>query len=464
MNWSHVRTPLAAAVLGSALSLLAACSGEGASGSAGAAPTFHKDVEPILQKSCRSCHSPGRIAPFSLASYADAKVVSKAIAGETAARRMPPWGAFETDECNPPAILDDMHLTPDQIRTLEDWDAAGAPEGDPADAPPPFEPPPAGLEDADIEVRPKEPFSVGGESDQFRCFVIDPGFTGMTYLNGYQVIAGNPAVVHHVLIYVDPNRQSEALMDASGSYDCFGGPGLGNASILGGWAPGMAAVEYGADIGAPIAAGALLVMQVHYHPAGAEAAPDSTALKMRFSDAPPTYRLDVLLIGNAQGPMGKGDGLLPGPGDEGGVEFRIPAGAAGHVERMNFTLPSIPVDVYVYGAAHHMHYVGTDMKTSIVRATPIGDEPTEECLLQTPQWDFTWQRSYIYDAPLKDLPKLRSGDMLKIRCTYDNTMDNPFVAAALAEQQLTSPVDVELGEATLDEMCLTALPLVRLNQ
>jgi hypothetical protein len=110
-----------------------------------------------------------------------------------------------------------------------------------------------------------------------------------------------------------------------------------------------------------------------------------------------------------------------------------------------------------------MHYLGTDMKTSIIHAKPGKGEPQEECLVQTPQWDFTWQRFYTYDAALDDLPELRSGDVISLRCTYDNTAQNPFVKRALAEQHLPAPVDVRLGEATLDEMCLAGLPLVHLN-
>lgn len=45
-------------------------------------------------------------------------------------------------------------------------------------------------------------------------------------------------------------------------------------------------------------------------------------------------------------------------------------------------------------------------------------------------------------------------ESLKFRCTYDNSLANPFVARALAEQGLTEPQDVYLGEQTLDEMCL----------
>jgi hypothetical protein len=101
-----------------------------------------------------------------------------------------------------------------------------------------------------------------------------------------------------------------------------------------------------------------------------------------------------------------------------------------------------------------MHYVGTDMLVKLVHNDPVGDEPDEECLVQTPNWDFGWQRAYAYDAPLDAVPQLRSGDELHMRCDYNNSMSNPFVVQALAEQGLDGPVDVHLGEETLDEMCL----------
>jgi hypothetical protein len=84
----------------------------------------------------------------------------------------------------------------------------------------------------------------------------------------------------------------------------------------------------------------------------------------------------------------------------------------------------------------------------------------QECLLQTPQWNFEWQRFYEYDLPVDELPTVRPGDRLEFRCTYDNSMDNPFVAEALEYQGLDAPIEVKLGETTLDEMCLVALQLI----
>jgi hypothetical protein len=85
------------------------------------------------------------------------------------------------------------------------------------------------------------------------------------------------------------------------------------------------------------------------------------------------------------------------------------------------------------------------------------DQSADEdvCLVQTPEWDFGWQRLYNFDAPsIEDLPAVDPGDFVFMRCTYDNSTFNPHVAEALDEQGLEAPQDVFLGEATLDEMCL----------
>src|SRR5687767_10724893 len=101
-------------------------------------PTFHKDIAPIVQAHCQKCHHPGGLGPFSLLTYADAKPMAPLMREETTARRMPPWGAQDTDECKPPLPFNhDARLTALEIKTIADWDAAGAPEGDPKDAPPP---------------------------------------------------------------------------------------------------------------------------------------------------------------------------------------------------------------------------------------------------------------------------------------------------------------------------------------
>src|ERR1017187_6155183 len=97
------------------------------------APTYDKDVAPILYKNCAACHRPGEVAPFSLLTYADAKRFAPMIAQVTGSHIMPPWKAARDFG----DFADSRVLTAEQIATLKDWASAGAPEGDPKDKPTP---------------------------------------------------------------------------------------------------------------------------------------------------------------------------------------------------------------------------------------------------------------------------------------------------------------------------------------
>jgi hypothetical protein len=125
----------------------------------------------------------------------------------------------------------------------------------------------------------------------------------------------------------------------------------------------------------------------------------------------------------------------------------------GHIERMQFTIP--PPDkprpaLYIYGVMAHEHLAGVDVKVDIEKATSPG---RDLCLLED-RWDFHWQRMYAYDAPVADLPTIDTGDKIKLRCTYDNTMQNPRLRDSLLSVGRTTTEDIRLGESTLDEMCL----------
>jgi hypothetical protein len=112
--------------------------------------------------------------------------------------------------------------------------------------------------------------------------------------------------------------------------------------------------------------------------------------------------------------------------------------------------------VHLAAIAGHEHYVGTAVQITIDRAAPQPDQPASECLLSIPRWDFDWQREYSYDVPLDQAPTAAPGDVVKIKCTYNNTLMNPKVVQSLLDQGLSAPQTVRLGETTLDEMCLGA--------
>ena len=420
-----------------------------------AAPTWYQEVAPLVAEKCSNCHEAEGIAPFSLTSYEEAKDWATLLADTVEEGTMPPFLADETDECTPRfGWKDDVRLADEEIAMLRAWADAGAPEGDPTAATPLPEAPSTELEDADIRLTIPSAVTIDGAQDRFVCFSIDPGYDLDTWVNGLQIHAGNPKIVHHVLIYIDENAASADLADQNGQYDCFGGAGVNDVSLIGAWAPGMLATSTPPDTAYRIPAGSRIIVNVHYHPTGAGAEiDDSTSLDLRYHPSLPAYLALLVLLGNDSGPHGNGLGLQPGPGDTNGIEFKIPAGVSDHRESMITQLDDIPT-LKVFATGTHMHYVGSDMQVKLKHKNPQGDEPETECLLQTPDWDFGWQRNYDYDVPLSQAPEIRDGDQIHLRCDYNNSLSNPFVVDALKQQGLDAPVDVRLGEETLDEMCL----------
>src|SRR5580704_13183622 len=95
--------------------------------------TFNRDVAPILQKHCQSCHRPGQAAPMSLLTYEAARPWAKAIRIAVASRKMPPWFA----DPRYGHFSNDASLSQAEIDTLVHWANDGALEGDPRDLPPP---------------------------------------------------------------------------------------------------------------------------------------------------------------------------------------------------------------------------------------------------------------------------------------------------------------------------------------
>ncbi|HEX7284188.1 MAG TPA: hypothetical protein VF239_19170, partial [Vicinamibacterales bacterium] len=99
-----------------------------------AVPTFTKDVAPIFQKKCESCHRPDSIAPMSLITYQEARPWARSIRDRVASRNMPPWHIDPTVGIQ--HYKGDRSLTQKEIDTIVAWAGNGAPQGNPADMPP----------------------------------------------------------------------------------------------------------------------------------------------------------------------------------------------------------------------------------------------------------------------------------------------------------------------------------------
>ncbi len=96
--------------------------------------TFTKDVAPIFQAKCQSCHQPNSIAPMSLISYQEARPWARSIKDRVSTRQMPPWHIDPSVGVT--KFKNDMSLTQEQIDTIVRWVDGGAVQGDPKDMPP----------------------------------------------------------------------------------------------------------------------------------------------------------------------------------------------------------------------------------------------------------------------------------------------------------------------------------------
>lgn len=426
--------------------------------------TYAETIEPLVQDKCQGCHHEGGIAPFALMTYEDVTAMGPLAKDKVQKREMPPWGAFNDDACTMDhSLRDNLSLTDAQVDQFVRWVDAGMPLGDATKRPPPRTSFAAtGLVEKTNSF-PAPSFAVEPGKDDIRCFPVDPGFTKDTWIGASNVVPGQPRVVHHVIVYVDTAQEGMKKIGPDGSYPCFGGPDLGGIpSMLLAWAPGVPPTTYGENTGLKVPKGAHLITQVHYHPTG-ETVTDQTVVDVKTLSEKPQYVAQVIILGNAT--SGKGIiKLLPGPDDPpSGPEFVIPSNAKGHTESMQVTIPPGlglgPLRLYGVGA--HMHWAGVDMKISLERASASDGQPGDECLLSTPKYNFNWQRGYTYDEPYAKLPLVSEGDTLRMTCTYDNTTDNRFVAQSMADQRLSAPPEIRLGETTRDEMCLGVFVGVR---
>ena len=78
-------------VLAVPIAALAMARGDTSAGVHGAAPSFTKDVAPVIAEKCAGCHRVGGIAPFPLQTARQITTNAGAIAGAVQAGLMPPW-------------------------------------------------------------------------------------------------------------------------------------------------------------------------------------------------------------------------------------------------------------------------------------------------------------------------------------------------------------------------------------
>src|SRR5512146_1619358 len=165
-------------------------------------PTFYRDVLPILQQHCQSCHRPGEIAPLTFVTYAQTHPFAQMIRAAVASKKMPPWFA---DPCCG-RVADDPSLTPQQIATISAWAQGGAPAGNPRQAPPPRHWIEGwNISRPDAVLRMPHPVSIPARGAvEYTYEIVPTGFTHDRWVQMSEILPSARHHVHHAVVYIRP--------------------------------------------------------------------------------------------------------------------------------------------------------------------------------------------------------------------------------------------------------------------
>lgn len=367
------------------------------------APTYSRDVAPILRARCEACHRPGQVGPFALQSYEDVKGHAKMIASVLEEGIMPPWNA---DARFDGVFANQRKILPAEKELVLRWIAEGMPRGKPAEDPKPAKWPQGwSIGTPDVVLMPKldardgkplpaEGYAVPREGVvEYQHFTVKTSYPEDRWIQALEVKPGAADVVHHVLV---------AIQQANGEID--------ERSYLAVYVPGDTPSVYPKGYAKRLRAGATLVFQVHYTPNGKQRH-DRSSMAIVFAKEPPEFEVVTSSAINE--------------------EFNIPPGADNHEVRAE---SMIEEDVGLVGLFPHMHKRGKDFR--FVAHMPDGSE--QELLLA--HYDFNWQESYLLPDPMY----LPAGTKIECVGHFDNSSGNP--------NNPDPSVSVHWGPQTFEEM------------
>lgn len=372
------------------------------------APTYNRDIAPIVFEHCANCHRPGAVAPMSLMTYSEARPWAKAMRQAVLDRAMPPWDAD-------PAIgkfSNDISLSAEEIETIVAWVDAGAPQGEPADLPAaPVFPDgwQVGTPDYVVEF-PEYSIPAAGD-DRFPNLIVSLDLPQDSYLRAVELQPGDPRVLHHLVLFHGAITMSDDIVDmrtnkSGGAMSAFDAP---NALYV--YAAGSPPGVFPKGMGHRLKAKDTLSMNVHYHPYG-EPTTDKSKVGLYFSEEPLTKLLTTAAAINPA--------------------LHIPPNTTDYSQRAFYAFSQ---DSRIISYLPHMHVRGDSIR--YILHLPDG---TAQDLLNVPAYDYSWQWIYYPETPVR----APEGSMLEVIATWDNSAENALNPA---------PDEwVRFGEGTNDEM------------
>ena len=384
--------------------------------------TYSKDILPILQGNCQSCHRPGQVAPMSFLSYKEARPWAKAMKAAVIARKMPPWFADRQYG----HFTNDRSLRQGDVELIAKWADMGAVEGDAKDAPAPLVWPENGWEIKPDRIVDGPSYDVPAKGVmEWTWMVVPSGFAKDTWVTSVEIKTQVPQAAHHICLSFRPHtpevqynlptllrnniQRDEAGVETleskqkvrrtppGGQQAIQRAPGQTAGGVEECYEPGRQAEDLRPMNAAKlIPAGTDIWVNVHYTPNGA---PVSDHVQRGFTLAKdqPTRRFFLLSAGGNADPK----------------VFAIPPNDPNWESPSSLTI--FNQDVELVGLQAHMHVRGKDMAFHF--EYPDG---RKETILSVPNYDFNWQ--LWYETSVK-IPK---GTKMTVTAHYDNSVNNKY--------------------------------------
>ena len=343
--------------------------------------TFTKDVAPILQRSCQTCHREGAIAPMSLLTYEETRPWARAIKDKVQTRTMPPW--YIDKNIGVQGFRYDRSLSDAEIETIATWVDTGAPRGNPADLPAPVE-----FAERDIWhigepdwiVPIPEPFVVPADgANWWGDLFADSGLTEDRWIKAVETkpsAEGFP-VVHHAVTRLQETADAD------------------EGDFLNEYAQGKNGDAFPPGTGRLVKAGSTIRFNMHYASIGEERT-DRTSVGLQFypKGEEPEHEL-----------FSRGLGW--------NFDLDIPPGED-NVRHDGYH--TFNENVRLTGFQPHLHNRGK--RQCIEAIYPQGDVETLSCA----NWDFGWHIVYNYQEDVQ--PLLPKGTILHTITWHDNSRAN----------------------------------------
>ena len=396
-----------------------------------ATPTFSKDVAPIFQSKCQSCHQPESIAPMSLVTYKDSRPWARSIKDRVARRQMPPWHIDQSVGVQ--KFKNDMSLSDAQIDTIVRWVDGGAPEGNPKDMPPAkplvtnneWQGVMDGYGPPDIVIKSSEYRMPAVGQDVWYRPMSDIPLTEPRWVKMVEIRPTNlksRKTLHHSIAYLVLNGDADAVNTGTATYGLT--PAASREDLLNRrpqlmeWAIGKGYDRFAEGTGKLIVPGEKISWDQHLHAAG-EDITGGSEIALWFYPKGQEPKKRSYLIGFT--------GLRE-------REFLdIPPNSIAYTE--GFTV--LKQNTMITNFQPHFHLRGKAMKVEAIK--PDGGR---EIVSYVGNFNFNWMTNYIYEDDAS--PIYPKGTIIQVSAWYDNTAankDNPD-----PEQW------VGYGDRTVDEM------------